>query len=223
MDSLKKVGAVAGLLALVGSIPLIFHPVRVTQPLYQGPPREVVLVWQTPSGPLGFLLAFLGGLILFLSLPKDVRCGALGGLLMCCSIGLVTGFAFNDYHGWWWHTCKFVFWLGIASAIVGGFLAAHNLASRRRVPGWTVAPVFLALMLVVIGVCISGGTQGYYAYDKPSWYTPYPFWVDYAGDYLWMPLLIVAFQFFVAVGLSAGFWLGIVSRRRCQHPTNLTP
>ena len=221
MTRLRKAGLIVGLLALAGSLPLIFHPVRITTPITQGPPRDIVILWQSPFGQLGILAFLVGSLMFFSSLPNKIRPIALGAFLALSSIGLSAGFYFNDFRAWWWHTFWLVFPGGIIFAIAGGFLVANTLRQRSRLALWVVLLVFAVTAALTIGLLAANQNNlnsmgfGYYSYDEGNSQI-YSYYHDYNGDYLIYFFIIAAFQVFVGLGLFAGFVAGLVLKRSNQ-------
>jgi hypothetical protein len=210
----KQAAIVLGILALVAGLFLIFNPAKVSAPLTQGPPREWVMLWHSPLGPLGIVIFLVGALLVFSTLTKNARLRALGPFLALCSLGLAAGFYFNDYHDWWWRTFPYSFLVGIAFAFAGGFLIGRSLKELKRCPGWMLLltiPLFIALAFALF----VGIPHSYYSYSD-SHSNPYPYYYDYYGDYYYKTLTILAFNILVPLGLFAGFALGFALRPRVR-------
>jgi len=218
MSYLQKLGLAWGMTALIGGFFLVFHPVKITLPLDQGPPRSIVILWESPYGPLGLIVCILGVVLFFRSLPQNTRLLSLGAFLCMCSLGLALAFVFNDYHAWWWHTFPFTFGFGIGLAVVGGFLFGYNLKWVRKV---SLLALFLVLPVAVLlasgiayalyGVTAHGGYLDYTT-DPKSY--PYPNYISYSGDYLVKAILIYAFQFLVMLGLFVSAAIGFLLNKR---------
>jgi uncharacterized membrane protein HdeD (DUF308 family) len=211
---MKKAAIVLGILALVAGLFLIFHPAKVSAPLTQGPPREWVMLWHLPFGPLGIIIFLVGALLVFGTFPKTARLRALGPFLALCSLGLAAGFYFNDYHDWWWRTFPYSFLLGIAFAFAGGSFIGRSLRELKKCPRWMpllTIPLFIALAFALF-VCIP---HSYYSYSDPH-SNPYPYFYDYSGDYFYKTLTILAFDILVPLGLFAGFVLGFTLRPKVR-------
>lgn len=218
MINLSKAGVIVGALGLVGSAFLVSHPMKITTPIVQGPPREIAIVWQSSYGQLGVLAFVVAGLLFFGSLPKTVRLTVLGAFLALSAIGLDAGFHFNDYHAWWWHTYWFVFPWGVASAVAGVYLMASTLTERRKLLLWVVLPAFAAAVALTIGLLVANIANldslgfGYYCYDDLVHY-PYGIYNSCNGDWLVYFYITAAFQVFVGLGLFAGFYFGLILNR----------
>ena len=211
---MKKAAIVLGILALVAGLFLIFHPAKVSAPLTQGPSREWAMLWHAPFGALGIVIFLVGALLVFGTLRKTARLHALGPFLALCSLGLATGFYFNDYHDWWWRTFPYSFLVGIAFAFAGGFLIGPSLIDPKRCPRWMpllAIPLFIAVAFALF----VGIPHSYYSYSNPH-SNPYPYYYDYSGDYFYKTLIILAFDILVVLGLFAGFTLGFALRPRVR-------
>lgn len=211
---LRQLRLVLGSLALIGSFLLIFHLHSVTIPIYQGPPRNIVMVWELPYGPLGCILFCIGIFLFFRGLPGSVRSLSLGIFLSLCSLALALLFFFNDYRGWWWHTACVTWWLGICFAIIGGFLFGRNIKGLQRIPRWApflTLPLFAGIAYVL--VIFSLGS--FYDWsDFASIRYNYPPWVSYYSDYEYKKIIIAAFHILTMAGLYLSFSIGFLTRRR---------
>ena len=217
-------GLILGILALIGSFSLIFHLHYVTAPLSQGPARNIVLIWELPYSPLGIFIFWIGIVLLFICLPKNVRLLVLGVLFSIISLALASAFRFNDYHSWWWRTFPFTLFFGIGSALCGGFLIGRNVKGPQKIPRWVH---FLIWLLLVVGayliahLIVGAGLNESAYYDYSGIPGPYPCYVTYAGDYSYKPLAIEAFQIFTIAGLYFSFSIGFLIRRKPNsQPSN---